>query len=756
MDTMSLMKVAVRYQAIFLDLHWEDIDKESKPTAAVLAFVRRLNQNGFTVSEELLHALNSVSTDTLVEISECINELMGVHLNWAPLVKLWTIPTGETYGDHLITWFVNMYSDRVDFRGTTLPCGHLIPEGTFPIERYNGCPFCGRQFDTAEFVYKGQGSKLKELRLFNMGSLFDVFTSLLESTTPLDETQKDSLQLLLREFHLAVRFEIPMKETAILVIKSLVERDRGVEASGFLKTPTDVLRYLWYDKTGYMQLIEPKTLIAHARKLYTHMWGPLDGSANAAKRMKDKLKLKYNRKTCRLVAEWLDDLPMTAEQAAENMHAKRGMWVRFIRALRLGEYARKPGFERLAEMLDVFYKQAYTTWQGEVDKARLEKNADKMLELLKARPGAFARCLFAAMLRFGSEKVLTAFSEVADQLPARLLLSLGNAAEGYFDPETPRLARPITGVTQVIKSNRLLCLFDSTELEAMVKAVNELYRASMGRRFAKQKTESKTIFIDPALYNIPISVGDRSKTLQDVSCAVMGMRFPVEGDAVRLFLQWGKGLEAQHLDMDLSCRVALGGKRVADCNYANLTCVGAKHSGDIREIPDLVGTAEYIELSLPELVAAGAKYVTFTCNAYSMGALSPNLVVGWMNSAYPMEVSKRTGVAYDPSCVQHMVRISECNLSKGLVFGVLDVEKREIIWLEMPFTSQTIKGLDATAVEALLHKLEQKLTIGQLLGMKVQAQRLTVVEQPESAEEVYTCEWALNAAAVTQLLTVGD
>lgn len=756
MDTMSLMKVAVRYQAIFLDLHWEDIDKESKPTAAVLAFVRRLNQNGFTVSEELLHALNSVSTDTLVEISECINELMGVNLNWAPLVKMWTIPTGETHGDQLITWFVNMYSDRVDFRGTTLPCGHLIPEGTFPIERYNGCPFCGRQFDTADFVYKGQGSKLKELRLFNMGSLFDVFTSLLESTTPLDETQKGSLQILLREFHLAVGFEIPMKETAILVIKSLVERDRGAEASGFLKTPTDMLRYLWYEKTGYMQLIEPKTLIAHARKLYTHMWGPLDGSANAAKRMKDKLKLKYDRKTCRLVAEWLDDLPMTAEQAAENMHIKRGMWVRFIRALRLGEYARKPGFERLAEMLDVFYKQGYTTWQGQVDKARLEKDADKMLELLKARPGAFARCLFAAMLRFGCEKVLTAFSEVADQLPARLLLSLGNAAEGYFDPESPRLARPITGVTQVIKPNRLLCLYDSTELEAMVKAVNELYRASMGRRFAKQKTEAKTIFIDQALYNIPISVGDRSKTLQDVSCAVMGMRFPVEGDAVRLFLQWGKGLEAQHLDMDLSCRVALGGKRVADCNYSNLTCVGSKHSGDIREIPDQVGTAEYIELSLPELVEAGAKYVTFTCNAYSLGALSPNLVVGWMNSAYPMEVSKRTGVAYDPSCVQHMVRISECNLSKGLVFGVLDVEKREIIWLEMPFTSQTIKGLDATAVEALLHKLEQKLTIGQLLDMKVQAQGLTVVEQPESADEAYTSEWALNAAAVTQLLTVGD
>lgn len=98
-----------------------------------------------------------------------------------------------------------------------------------------------------------------------------------------------------------------------------------------------------------------------------------------------------------------------------------------------------------------------------------------------------------------------------------------------------------------------------------------------------------------------------------------------------------------------------------------------------------------------------------------------------MNSAYPMEVSEENGVAYDPSCVQHMVRISESNLSKGLVFGVLDVEKREIIWLEMPFTSQTLRGANATTIEALLHKLEAKFTIGRILNVKAKAQGLSVV-----------------------------
>jgi hypothetical protein len=579
-----------------------------------------------------------------------------------------------------------------------------------------------------------------------------VFASLLASTTPLDGTQKDSLEQLLREFSLPGDANITMKETAMLVIKLLVEQDKADEASKLLKTPTDVLRYLWYEKTGYVQIIEPKTLVAHARKLYSHMWGPLDRGANAAEEMRENLKLKYNRSECLIVARWLNAIPMTAQQAAENMNPKRAMWVRMIRALRLGEYSRKNGFNHLAEILDVFYKQEYSTWQGRVDKARSENDADKTLALLKERPGLFARCLFATMLRFGSDKVLVAFEEIADKLPARLLLSLGNAAEAYFDPNEVRLARPITGVTHQIEPNKLLALYGDDELKSMAAAVDGQYKASMARRFAAQETEAKTIFIDPSLYNIPVSVGDRSATIQDTSCALMGTHFPVEGDAVRLFLQWGKGLHAQHLDMDLSARVVLPNNEVAECAYYNLTCVGAKHSGDIRSIPEMVGTAEYIELSLPELEAAGAVYVAFTCNAYSTGALSPNLVVGWMDSANPMKISEGKGVAYDPSCVQHMVRISEGNLSKGLVFGVLDVAKREIIWLEMPFTAQTMRGADGASIEALLRKLEAKLSIGQLLDMKVKAQNLTLVENSEDADEAYTYEWALNPAEVTKLL----
>ena len=749
MKNKTLTKIALRYRALFLDIRREDIDMQSEASMPAMAFLARLKENGFCVSEELLHALNAVSIDHLADITSCINDVMGVNLNWAPLVKGWQVPTGETIVDHIVTMLANIFGEEAGFKGTTLPCGHLIPEGTFPIERYNGCPFCGKPFKTANYVYKGQASKLKELRLFTLEDMQNIFTSLLTSATPLDGTQKDSLAQLLRELPLPDQVEVTMKETAMLVIKLLVEQGKAEEATKLLKTPTDILRYLWYEKTGHLQIIEPKTLVAHAKKLYSHMWGPLDQSMDAGESMKKNLLLKYDRSTCLRVARWLNALPMSARQAAEDMNPKRGMWVRIIRALRLGEYSRKNGFNHLAQLLDVFYKQDYDTWQGRVAQA---EDPSKVLSILQERPGAFSRCLFSSMLRLGSDKVLAAFEEVADKLPARLLLSLGNAAEAYFDPKETRLARPITGVTHQLEAHKLLALYSDEERKEMVEGVINLYQKSMARRFAAVKTEAKTIFIDPSLYHIPVSVGDRSATIQDASCALTGIRFPVEGDAVRLFMQWGKGLHAQHLDMDLSCRISLANGGMEECAYYHLTCVGAKHSGDIRSIPEKVGTAEYIELSLPELEAANARYAIFTCNAYSTGALSPNLVVGWMNSAYEMKVSEEDGVAYDPSCVQHMVRISEGNLSKGLVFGILDVAKREIIWLEMPFTSQTLKGANSASVEAYLHKLEAKLTIGKLLDMKAAAQGLERVEKSEEADEAYTYEWALNPAQVTQIL----
>lgn len=469
----------------------------------------------------------------------------------------------------------------------------------------------------------------------------------------------------------------------------------------------------------------------------------------AQKKAVDELKLKFHCKHCRVVAGWLNKLDMGIPHMCEAMHPHRSMGVHFIRALRLAEYTKKPGYKRLKEFLDLFYNTRYEVWLGKLNQYRLALDTQKTMALLKQRPDFFARTLFSNLLWFGKDTVIPAFKEIITKVPARLLFTLNMYAENYFDPGGTRTVKPLEGRNKKIPNNRLFKLYPPGQLEEMKQAIEDLCLLAMQKRYAALPTESKTIYRDPLLFKMPVAIGDRSESVQDLPSALMGTRFQVEGDTVRLSMQWGAGLPAQHLDMDLICYIAYDDK--ADiCSYSRLETTGCKHSGDILSIPDKVETAEYIDINLPALQKDGARYVTFACNAYSSGSLSPNLVVGWMNSRHPMQISEKTGVAYDPSCVQHEARITQ-KLTKGLVFGILDLAAAEIIWLEMAFGGQVVGNLDFNGVHSLLKKLTRKVSIEALLMVKAAAQQLEVIDTPD-ADEVYDREWAANAAAVTQLL----
>ncbi|MDQ1166897.1 hypothetical protein QE431_003215 [Flavobacterium sp. SORGH_AS 622] len=349
MKTRELLKISLRQNAIFIpsEMISNDIKNLSGTTSVLLANVSKL---GFTFSESLLHALNNVNPNYKVEVLEVLREVLGTDKNWTPLVKEWNIPTGESVVDHIITYFGNVFKTK---NGTTLQCGHIIPDNTFPLERYNGCPFCGTPFEFGKIEKLGQGSKLKVLELWTEKDLNDLYISLLQSKTALDATQLDSLKMAMQNLPLP-KVDVAMKETLMLVIGLLIENGKEAEASQFLKTPTDILRYLWYKNTGMLQIIEPKTIVKRATKNGQHFHNSLDTSAQARIASAKDLKLKYSRKECLMVANWLNNMTMDVEAMCEIMHPKRGMWVRFIRALRLAEYSKRKGFEKLNFLMDVF------------------------------------------------------------------------------------------------------------------------------------------------------------------------------------------------------------------------------------------------------------------------------------------------------------------------------------------------------------------------------------------------------------------
>lgn len=761
----DLQRIAIRQGKIYIK-EAQTTFREPKKTSLLL--LNTLSKHGFEVSEALLYALSTLSEAEISEIVTCIEEILGTRLNWTPLVKNWDIPTGETIYDHWITFFYNdeindfpslkiweyYYDNAYDYdlyQAVRLNCGHLIPNGTFPLHRYNGCPFCGTPFVFDKLKLEQKGSKKRLLDLWTDKDIVLYFENILASKIPLDATQSDSLKILLKYIDYQGNITIAMKETLVLVVDELIAQGKGEQAGRFFKSPTDIMRYLWYKKTGFLQIIEPKTFINKNAKNHSHI-SPLHNLSTFAKiASKQDLKLKYTRKEAKMVANWLNSMELTPEKMAEQMHPKRNMWVRFIRALRLAEYSKKSGFENLRELLDIFYNQVYEVWQGRINHFRMKSDAKNTFSLLKQRPGLFARSLFANMLWFGADITIEAFKEITPKVPMRLLLALESYAGLYFQKETTRSVRTITGIRKNIPANQYTSLYSQDELSQMTKQIQQLCLKAFKERFEKQEVDFQRIYIDPELYKIPFPIGDRGQNIQDFEPTFMGERIPLEGNTIRLFMQWGEGLPAQHLDMDLSCNIAYHNGEMAVCNYANLTTKGAKHSGDIREIPNKVGTAEYIEINVNELRKTDAEYVTFTCNAYSVGSISPNLVVGWMDSKHKMKISERSGVAYDPSCVIKQVRISQ-TLQKGLVFGVLDVLNAEIIWLEMPFDGQTVHNLDRDSVSALLLKLQSKISIGKILKIKAKAQFLEEVSDPTIADTIYNVAWARKIENLNSLL----
>ena len=758
----ALLKVALRQNALFVP---DTMPSQKAIQPGTLELVAALRKHGFGLTENLLHAINGTTNEYRQSVVKVIKEVLHVKLNWAPLIKNWEVPTGEGFIDHLITAFYNQYphliksDDYFDYlyeesykkenhkepftpkHERFLACGHYIPYGTFPLDRYNGCPFCGTPFELGEIEYQGQGSKLKILDLWREAEANTFFQNLLSSKTALDATQADSLKLLLPYFSVAPETHIGMKETLVLVVDSYIAQGKEAEAGACFSSPTDILRYLWYKRTGFLQIVEPKTLMKKDTKNNYHIVRSLDLSMTVKERAQKELKLKYSRQECARVARWLNALPLSAEKACEIMHPKREMWVRFIRALRLAEYSKKKGFEKLATLLDVFYNERYSVWQAELNAAYLNMDSEKAFTLLKQRPGVFARSLFACMLWLGADDTLSAFKEIIDQVPTRLLFTLNTYADLYFSKEGKRSVQTIMGTRVEIPKHPLVVeSYNEEQLAEMKAKIEDLCLWTIQHQFAKEENKNHFIYIDPQLYHIPLPIGDRSHNVHDFNATLMGTRFPLEGNEIRLFMQWGKDLPAQHLDMDLSCRIIYQ-YRTDICYFGQLTTLGCQHSGDIRSIPDKVGTAEYINIDVNTLRQHKAKYVTFVCNAYSCGALSPNLVVGWMDSKYKMKVSERTGVAYDPSAVIHQVRITQ-PLQKGLLFGVLDVEAKEIIWMELPFQGQVAQALSISGVNALLEKLNSKFTIGNLLKLKAEAQGLQIENDPTLADEVYDMQWA--------------
>jgi len=254
----NLLKVALRQQAIY-------IPDQAEPTnihkSSAFLTTSKLIKLGYTVSPELLMALQTLPAYFHTEIIDTIETAKGAKNNWTPLIKQWDIPTGETIEDHIFTFFSSVFG----LSGTTLQCGHIIPQNTFNLSKYNGCPFCGRPFDTNNTPLLQQGSSLTELNLWTKSDAYTYFLNLLNSKTAPDATQTDSLYLLLNAFQIPDQIQPEIAEIRMLLIDSFISKGFHEKATYLFKNPNDILRYVWYKNTGFLQIVKPKSIFLQTK-----------------------------------------------------------------------------------------------------------------------------------------------------------------------------------------------------------------------------------------------------------------------------------------------------------------------------------------------------------------------------------------------------------------------------------------------------------------------------------------------------------
>ncbi len=730
----ALQRVALRSQALYFP-HPAPGDAALAPHTA--AAVAQLAAFGFTLTEEALRRFNALSPEDQDETLRLVTEIFRADANWTPLVRDWLRPTGQTQEDMLYAYFCNII-DRAEpgsIPGTRLSCGCLIPDGLFDLSRYTGCPLCGRPMEVHTGVNFGAECKLRPLGVFTDEMAQKLMLGLLELNTPLDASQASTLRLLLEVYPVPEGAEVKMKETMVLALDALFAAGRPEQAAKLMRAPADMLRFLWSQKTGLTRIIRPRTLLSMSQRNLRHICPLYDTHLNIADK-REPLRLYYPRGYGRMMAAVLAAMEMPVEAMCANMHPHRQMWVHMIRALRLNEHARRRGMERLAELLDRFYRGDYPVPQGVVNAAVSDADFSRASDLLKKRPGAFARQLFNLMLgaqvaNGNYDVVLSAFKEAAKDLTPRLLFSLSNNAEAYFsNPDSAKSVMVATGLHHTIEPNPKLRQVDETARRGMTRDVEAVALDALCRQYARlPHTKLKKIYIAPELREIPLPVGDRSTLVSQLGAVLPGMRLPVEGDKVRLFLHWGLGMPAQYLDLDLTALIAYPDRGV-ECAFHNLSPTGAQHSGDIREIPDEVGTAEYIELDLPALEADGATYVAFTAQCYTTGSIPEGTMFGWMSAASPMTVNEKTGVAYDPATVQQLITMPANPGWRSICFGLLDVKARQVVVLDVPGMEQVGSELTTQYALDVLEKLRQKLTIGQALELYAGAQGLEMVSEP--------------------------
>jgi len=641
---------------------------------------------GYVPSRELFTAMAAMPEEQLIEVHRdvigILQELKGAHVKHQPMYP--NFPQQVIDASHL-----ELFSNAILHYWTV---GEWRPT-----------------YEVLPREYYSEETKFWEIGLTTDEQFRDIFRQLLGSNDSLSDEDKGYIEwFMLNEPNLSFPNAIPFKENMCVVAGMFIKA--GMQPDELMHTATDVLRVITYLNDGDVSLA--------AKTKYKSL-------PRSQRRMFAKLLNKH--------------------ASEEDVHRHRGKWTRVFHSLHIGEFKKRfPDICAIAAKIR--NNETIRTFNGRVDMAITARLAENTIEILKTRPGEFARRLDHLFRIFGDTddaKIIGGFLEIADKIPTRILMQV----MGHLQTRDSSAHKALKGQGRVVfpkghvQKARILPAADKPLNDANVAALRSGIEGVLVDRFAAMPTLGK-VYLDPELMLCPIPSQQRSAS-EGMFNVARGTRLPF-GDpsktTLRFFIHWvNPGVRS---DLDLSATLYDDQFNFLDAvtYYTGKSDKYQAHfSGDETNAPAPRGASEFIDITL-SAAQKGVRYVVMDVRCYTGTPFSKHeeCFAGWMTREEP-----NSNEIFDAKTVEAKVDLR--NGSRNAIPAVFDLVERKAIWCDVSGSSHSHRSGNNVAsnkasIKETLRAIVQaanKVSLYKLFELHAKG-RGEMVESPEEADTIFS------------------
>ena len=612
-----------------------DYEQTKNEQALVVTMMKNVQSLGFTFSKELFEALSHMNRDELKvfysDLIPALKELVGADVEYNPMYPNFPTQVAEMDGIEL---FINAIVHYWSF-------GTLMPE-----------------YEKDERLPLIDVNKMALLSTGNHEDLMEIFKNLVASKTSLSAQDKEDVTTIIKDCADYANYlpdEIPLKENVALIGKLIIEEAPVKSASAiskYFRTATDVLRLVTALSDGDISLAG-KTKYRNLKRRERRMI--LDLLANCGNITEDLFRYQYE-------------------------------WIRVAEILHPFEY-NYPRYKNVNKAFDTLRNDKKPLmFGGKVQAAILRKDMKAAADLLKSRPGEFARQLDKVLRDSDNPAyILECFKSVAVEISAPVLLQVRQHFIGRM-AETPNPVRvffPKGNLAKAMSIKNELPAIDKTICQNVAKAC----RDALIEQYKSKESLGK-VYVDEEFKNYLVPFSQRSASSTNKS-VVRGSQLPIKSDAtaVRAFIWWtntskGNGWDAGRVDIDLSAAIYDSDwNYVEHVSYTRLRSgkMKAFHSGDITNGGSIngKGVAEFIDVDI-DAVAENGRYIVYQVYNYTGQHYSSleNCRFGWMERE-----DVQSGEIFEPTTVNMVMDVNAEGVTAIPV--IFDCVERKFIWCDM-------------------------------------------------------------------------